>query len=224
MSDLGVFSIIHSSGWFAKLVLLVLLGFSLVSLTIAIDRWRYFRRAQGHMAHFKRIFRGESLVNLSSVVDELHEGPMSRLAGAGMDEYELTFGSAPQANQDVRQAGLDNVRRALVTAAGEELARAEERLGVLATSGSVSPFFGLLGTVWGVMTSFVAMGMQTSASLAVVAPGIAEALITTIAGLAVAIPSVIFYNYFQSRVRWLDGELEAFSGDLVNAFSRELWR
>jgi biopolymer transport protein TolQ len=153
---------------------------------------------------------------------------MSRLAEAGIDEYELSFtareGKPDAGSGQLREAGLENVHRTLKTATQEELSRAENRLSFLATSGSVSPFFGLLGTVWGVMTSFIAMGLQSSASLAVVAPGIAEALITTIAGLAVAIPSVIFYNMFQDRLRRLDDELAAFSGDLVNAFSRELMR
>jgi biopolymer transport protein TolQ len=229
MSDLGVMSIILSSGWFAKLILLILLGFSIVAIAIAIDRWRYFRGARRHMASFRRLFQQGGLVNLTSVMEELDDGPMSRLAEAGIDEYELTFRRANPAaantaaqDDDLRKLGLENVSRTLKIAAGEELSRAEYRLSFLATSGSVSPFFGLLGTVWGVMTAFIAMGLQSSASLAVVAPGIAEALITTIAGLAVAIPSVIFYNVFQARVRWLDDELEAFSGDLVNAFSREL--
>jgi len=227
MSDLGVSSIILSSGWFAKLILLILLGFSLTTVSITIDRWRYFRGARRHVDSFRELFKTGGLVNLSSVVDELDDGPMSRLAEAGIDEYEVTFARRRQVGgatggDEERRIGLANVQRCLNVATDDELARAERRLGFLATSGSVSPFFGLLGTVWGVMTSFVAMGMQSSASLAVVAPGIAEALITTVAGLAVAIPSVIFFNLFQRRMRWLQDELRAFSSDLVNAFSREL--
>jgi biopolymer transport protein TolQ len=235
MSDLGVVSIILSSGWFARFILLILLGFSIVSVAVIIDRWRYFRIANKHIQSFRQLFESGGLVNLTSILDELDEGPMSRLAEAGIDEYELTFQrranpgpavepAADQTEEAARRAGLANVERALETAAGEEITRAERRLVYLATTGAVSPFFGLLGTVWGVMSSFVAMGMQSSASLAVVAPGIAEALITTIFGLGAAIPAVIAYNVFQGRVRGLSDELDAFSRDLMNAFSRELLR
>lgn len=235
MSDLGVASVIISSGWFAKLILLILLGFSIASVTVIIDRWRYFRAADAHMRGFRTLFESRGLVNLSAILEELQDGPMSRLAEAGIDEYELTFRrranpgpaldpTADAAEESLRRAGLENVGRALETAAQEELARAERRLGLLATTGSVSPFFGLLGTVWGVMSAFLAMGLHSSASLAVVAPGIAEALITTIAGLAAAIPAVIAFNYFQGRVRGLGDELEAFARDLLSAFGRELLR
>ena len=235
MTDLGVVSIILSSGWFARVILLILLGFSIISVASIIDRWRYFRAADRHMRSFRQLFESGGLVNLTSILDELQDGPMSRLAEAGVDEYELTFqrranpGAAADATGTVseetaRQVGLENVTRALETASSDEITRAERRLIFLATTGAVSPFFGLLGTVWGVMSAFVAMGMQASASLAVVAPGIAEALITTIFGLAAAIPAVIAYNYFQGRVRALDDELEAFARDLINAFTRELLR
>lgn len=235
MSDLGVMSIILASGWFARVILLILLGFSIASVAIIFDRWRYFRAADRHMRGFRQLFQSGGLINLTSILDELPEGPLSRLAEAGIDEYELTFqrranpGPAMEPVRDasdetLRRAGLENVRRALETASQEEIARAERRLPVLATTGSVSPFFGLLGTVWGVMSAFLAMGMQSSASLAVVAPGIAEALITTIAGLAAAIPAVIAFNAFQGRVRALDDELEAFARDLISAFSREMLR
>ncbi|MGD8397113.1 MAG: MotA/TolQ/ExbB proton channel family protein [Candidatus Eiseniibacteriota bacterium] len=235
MSDLGIVSIILSSGWFARLILLILLGFSIVSIAVIIDRWRYMRAADQHMRSFRGLFGSGGLVNLTSILEELPEGPMSRLAEAAIDEYELSFqrranpGPAIDAPEDASQAararlGLANVERAMESAAADEIGRAEQRLVVLATTGAVSPFFGLLGTVWGVMSAFVAMGMQSSASLAVVAPGIAEALITTIFGLGAAIPAVIAYNVFQGRVRALDDELEAFSRDLQNAFARQVLR
>jgi biopolymer transport protein TolQ len=95
-------------------------------------------------------------------------------------------------------------------AAGEELARLEHHVGFLATAGSVSPFIGLMGTVWGVMSAFISIGAQGSASLVVVAPGIAEALITTVAGLAAAIPAVVGYNHLLARLRVISGDSATF--------------
>ena len=233
MTDLGVVSIILSSGWFARVILLILLGFSIISVASIIDRWRYFRAADRHMRSFRQLFESGGLVNLTSILDELQDGPMSRLAEAGVDEYELTFqrranpGAAADAagavsEETARQVGLENVTRALETASSDEITRAERRLIFLATTGAVSPFFGLLGTVWGVMSAFVAMGMQSSASLTVVAPGIAEALITTIFGLAAAIPAVIAYNKFAHEVGRLSLRMEGFADEFAAILSRQI--
>jgi biopolymer transport protein TolQ len=94
----------------------------------------------------------------------------------------------------------------------------------LATAGNTAPFIGLFGTVWGIMNTFQGIGLSGSASLAIVAPGISEALIATAAGLAVAIPSVIAYNYFTDRIRILESELQSFSSDLLNIMERDIQR
>jgi len=115
---------------------------------------------------------------------------------------------------------LDAVHRAMRRAAALEIARLERYLPFLATTASATPFIGLFGTVWGIMASFHGIGQQGSANLAVVAPGISEALIATAAGLAAAIPAVIAYNYFVNRVKHWATEMEGFTMDLLNLVAR----
>ena len=115
---------------------------------------------------------------------------------------------------------LDSINRAMRRAAGAEVARMERFLPFLATTASSAPFIGLFGTVWGIMTSFQGIGAQGSANLAVVAPGISEALIATAAGLGAAIPAVMGYNFYVNRVKYWASEMDGFSLDLLNAFAR----
>lgn len=110
---------------------------------------------------------------------------------------------------------------ALEREAAQQVEALEQGLPFLATTGTVAPFFGLLGTVWGVMDAFLQIGLRGSGNINVVAPGVAEALITTIAGLAVAIPAVIGYNYFVSQIKEVDDELSHFSSELINLILRE---
>ena len=116
--------------------------------------------------------------------------------------------------------GIDNISRALRRATTSEITRLEKYTTFLATTGSTAPFIGLFGTVWGIMTAFKGIGETGSASLAVVAPGIAEALISTAIGLAAAIPAVMAYNYFVRRIRVLESEMESFSYDYLNIVRR----
>jgi biopolymer transport protein TolQ len=120
-----------------------------------------------------------------------------------------------------RLARMDTLKRALRKARSIELSRLERSLPFLATTGSATPFIGLFGTVWGIMTSFHDIGMRGSASLAVVAPGISEALVATAAGLAVAIPATIFFNFFSGQVAAFDTAMENFSADLLNLVERD---
>jgi biopolymer transport protein TolQ len=115
---------------------------------------------------------------------------------------------------------LDAVDRALLRASGTELAKLEERVGFLATTASIAPFIGLFGTVWGIMTAFQAIGAVGSSNLAVVAPGIASALIATAAGLFAAIPAVYFYNHFTHKVRGFASAMEDFSLEFLNISER----
>jgi len=119
-------------------------------------------------------------------------------------------------------ATMDNLKRAIRKAESQEITEMGKYLPFLATTGSAAPFIGLFGTVWGIMASFHDIGMRGSASLAVVAPGISEALIATAAGLAVAIPAVIFYNYFANKLTYIDGEMQNFSTDFLNLVERDM--
>lgn len=123
---------------------------------------------------------------------------------------------------DMQLATMDNLKRAVRKAESQQLTMLGSSLPFLATTGSAAPFIGLFGTVWGIMASFHDIGQRGSASLAVVAPGISEALIATAAGLAVAIPAVIFYNYFANKIDDVDGEIANFSTDFLNLVERDL--
>lgn len=123
---------------------------------------------------------------------------------------------------DMQLATMDNLKRAIRKAESQQLSILGSNLPFLATTGSAAPFIGLFGTVWGIMASFHDIGQRGSASLAVVAPGISEALIATAAGLAVAIPAVIFYNYFAIKIDDVDCEISHFSTDFLNLVERDL--
>ena len=129
---------------------------------------------------------------------------------------------APAATLSDQLAQMDNLKRAIRKAKSIELGRLERTLPFLATTGSATPFIGLFGTVWGIMNSFHDIGMRGSASLAVVAPGISEALVATAAGLAVAIPAVIFYNFFANRINDFDIDMDNFSTDFLNLIERDI--
>ena len=121
-------------------------------------------------------------------------------------------------------AGTDNVKRALRRAITTETTQMTQMVPFLATTGNTTPFIGLFGTVWGIMNSFHGIGLRGSANLAVVAPGISEALIATAAGLAVAIPAVIAFNYFMQKIRIIESELQSFSADFLNIIERDVLR
>jgi biopolymer transport protein TolQ len=230
-----VASLVLQAGPVAKAVLVILFIFSVISWTVIIDRWRYFRQAARHVQRFRDLFASSGLVNLNAVLQQLRGGPLSRIAEAGMEEYELSFqrranpGPAlePIVNtgeESKRRALLENVERTLITTIEEEVSLAERRLPFLATTAAVGPLLGLFGTVWGIMGSFMAIGARGSANIQAVAPGIAEALIVTACGLAAAIPAAVAFNHYHGRVRSLEEELGAFSRELLSAFARQAMR
>lgn len=126
--------------------------------------------------------------------------------------------------QEVQTVWLDNMERALRSAINGEVQRLEKSLSLLATTGNSAPFIGLFGTVWGIMIAFQGIGLKGSATLAVVAPGISEALIATAAGLAAAIPAVVAYNHFTNKVRNLETEMTNFANDFLNIVRRDFFR
>ena len=237
-SEISILNLILDSGAVAKTVIVVLLMFSIVTWAIMAERWRYFRRAQAQSVEFLAFFRSER--NYNQVYTAASKWPYSPAAAVYREVYEkhapafpLPAGGADHAGQTggADQAGhagqadrpmevdldlVETVYRDLRLAAHRELARFEQRLPLLATAGSVCPFLGLFGTVWGVMTAFLDISTQGSTNIVVVAPGIAEALITTIAGLAVAIPAMVAYNYFVQRSRELGLELEDLATGVMN--------
>src|SRR5262245_22491757 len=206
----SIWGLVLQAGPFAKAVLVVLLVMSVVSWGAIWNRMRLYRRVekadQNFLASFRRLPRNADV----RLVCEQH--PNSLLARVAM----VGNRSLEQAGDRHGSAHYERVQRAMDRAANEEIARLERHVGFLATTGSVSPFIGLMGTVWGVMTSFLNIGAQGSASLVVVAPGIAEALIATIAGLAAAIPAVVGYNHLLGRLRVFQNATGQFSTEFVD--------
>ena len=245
-SEISILNLILDSGAVAKTVIVVLLMFSIVTWAIMAERWRYFRRAQAQSGEFLAFFRSErNYRQVYATASKLPFSPAAAVYREVYEKYAPAFplpaaaavqtaaaavqtaaaavqaDSADRADQagrtkEVDQDLVESVYRDLRLAAHRELARFEQRLPLLATAGSVCPFLGLFGTVWGVMTAFLDISTQGSTNIVVVAPGIAEALITTIAGLAVAIPAMVAYNYFVQRSRVLGLELEDLATAVLN--------
>jgi len=215
-----VLELIWNAGPVVKLVLLILAYFSVVSWTIIFYKSLVVKRAIRDSDAFLEAFWNKK--RLDAVAQDLKLYPDSPLTSLFREGYqELMKVQRLQHGSEVQSftAGLsaaDNVSRALRRASTQETYRLEKYLTFLATTGSTAPFIGLFGTVWGIMDSFHGIGKMGSASLAVVAPGISEALIATAIGLMAAIPAVVAYNHFLNKVNILIGEMDNFSQEFLN--------
>ena len=212
------------TGWVAKVVLVILIIFSLASWSVILGKWRELGAARRATDRFLKVFREVSRLNeAAATASKYRASPLAAMFQAGYGELEAQVRSVRgDANPDVtlKLKSMVSIERALDRAMGAELERLQRALPMLATTASVAPFIGLFGTVWGIMNSFISIGAQKNASLDVVAPGIAEALIATAIGLVAAIPAVMAYNYFVRRISVLSSEMENFSSDLLNIVRR----
>ena len=212
-SGLDVWSLVLDAGPMAKLVLAVLLVFSIASWGIIAERYRRFRRAEHTSRRFlERFERGGGLAAIQDDTRALTGSPVADIFRAGFREISLN----PPPADGFDSLGLEAVHRVLRKSASVQLGDLERSLGFLATTASATPFIGLFGTVWGIMNAFRGIGVAGTASLASYAPGIAEALVATAAGLAAAIPAVIGYNHFLGRLRGMDLLIEEFVADLIH--------
>ncbi|OQX18744.1 MAG: protein TolQ [Desulfobacteraceae bacterium IS3] len=232
LGEIDIINMIRNAGLMVQLVLLLLLFFSITSWTIIFIKYRYIRRAYRESAFFTDIFwESRDLSVAFKEAKDLNGSPIARIFRIGYVELKkLTeagnIGPQNAAGNPVklsgRFTGIENVKRSLNRAINTEVTRMMQMVPFLATTGNTTPFIGLFGTVWGIMDSFHGIGMRGSASLAVVAPGISEALVATAAGLAVAIPAVIAFNYFMQKVKVIESELESFSADFLNIIERDI--
>jgi biopolymer transport protein TolQ len=205
-------SLIESSGLVAKLVLLILLIFSVLSWAIIFAKWSLFRRARVQSNRFVRACRkAQRMQDISAVADQFKPSPLVAVFEGAYEELRK------QASTPLR---MPAVQRATQIASSEELTRLESRLPWLATTGAVTPFIGLFGTVWGIIDAFHGLGTAGAATLRAVAPGISEALITTAGGLFAAIPAVIAYNMFIQHIREFGARMDDFSLELMNEIER----
>lgn len=224
-----VLSLVARSGPVAKVVLALLLVFSVLSWAIVLLKWLEFARARKQTASFLEVFRRSAKFSeVQAVCRTLTQSPLVSLFQAGYAEINAQLRGQPAADETrppTTQArptlrSLDSVDRALLRAASGEVTRLERRVPFLATTASITPFIGLFGTVWGIMTSFQSIAATGATNLSVVAPGIAEALIATAAGLFAAIPAVYFFNRFTHQVKLLATEMDDFSLEFLNICGR----
>lgn len=204
----------------ARLVLLVLLGFSILSWAIIFRKFRTFRVAQRESLEFLKVFRqSKKLSEIRAFCRTLKESPLPEVFQSGYREIESQATMTENPGKP-RIRSMEAVRRALQIGASSELGRLEQWLVWLATTGGVTPFVGLFGTVWGIIDAFHGLATSGTASLHSVAPGIAEALITTAAGLFAAIPAVIAYNIFLQRIKEFGAQMDDFALEFLNMTER----
>jgi biopolymer transport protein TolQ len=205
-------ALVAQSGPFAKVILGLLLVMSVYSWAVIWNRMRLYARVEKADKRFLGAFRRvRQNADFRLVCEQHPDSLLARVALSGQKTLEQypADGGAIAIRGEVLQRAMDR-------SASEETALLERHVGFLATTGSVSPFIGLMGTVWGVMTAFLNIGAQGSASLVVVAPGIAEALIATVAGLAAAIPAVVGYNHLLGRLRDLTNATGQFTNEFLD--------
>ncbi len=218
-SDLSVFALFWQAHWIVKAVMLGLLVASVWVWAIVVDKTILFTRTRKAMDRFEQAFwSGQSLEELYRSLVSKPNHSMAALFVAAMREWKRSF------EGQVRSfAGLQmRVEKVMEVTIAREVERLERRLLVLATVGSAGPFIGLFGTVWGIMTSFQSIAASKNTSLAVVAPGIAEALFATAIGLVAAIPATIFYNKFSSEVNRQAQRREGFADEFAAILSRQI--
>jgi biopolymer transport protein TolQ len=218
-SDLSLFGLFWQAHWIVKGVMLGLLISSVWVWAIVIDKVLLFTRSNRAMNRFEQAFwSGQSLEELYRSLSSKPTHSMAALFVAAMREWKRSF-----EGQSRSFAGLQmRIEKVMDVTIAREIERLERRLLVLATVGSAGPFIGLFGTVWGIMTSFQSIAASKNTSLAVVAPGIAEALFATAIGLIAAIPATIFYNKFITEVNRQAQRLEGFADEFSSILSRQI--
>ncbi|MCB9025691.1 MAG: protein TolQ [Bdellovibrionaceae bacterium] len=210
-----------------QLTLLILIIMSVVSWAIAITKHKQFNEITEADAKFEHLFwRANSLDDIYAALEEFKLSSMAKVFKlAYLELRKLADSSGDNSEEQIPALkGIDNLERALRKASDSEISKLESRLSFLATTGSTGPFIGLFGTVWGIMGAFQKIGATGMASLAVVAPGISEALIATAIGLVAAIPATIFYNHYVSKIRKVDLALNNFSADFLNIAKRNFFK
>jgi len=224
-----IIQMIAHAGMMVKFVLLLLFFLSLFSWTIIFMKLRLFKKLTDENDKFMELFTSSREIQKVYVESKAFTfSPLAKSFRAGYAEFNRskTLQTNPGENkaQQSVPAIMENIQRVVKKVRSSQTSLLEKGLTFLATTGNASPFIGLFGTVWGIMTSFRSIGMKGSATLAVVAPGIAEALIATAAGLAAAIPAVVAFNYFSRRVRSFQVEIGNFNADLIGVLERGLMR
>ncbi len=227
-----IIQLVLHSGPMVRFVLFLLLAFSVGTWAIIFTKYRTLKKAQKESVFFlDLLWKNANLSDAFTASKKLRYSPVSKVFRVAYVEFRKLAPTQSAAEDDQNrqalrshhsQTAIDSVQRSLRRAINVELAGLNKALPFLATTGNTAPFIGLFGTVWGIMNAFRGIGLRGSATLAVVAPGISEALIATAAGLAAAIPAVVAYNYFSNRLGMLETEMNNFSSDFLNLIERRL--
>jgi biopolymer transport protein TolQ len=231
LSGVGIFGRVSGSSFIAQIVLLILVLLSIGSWSIFLYKWWTFRRIRRRSAQFLDVFRrSNKFSEVQAVCRSLDDSP---LVGLFLSGYAELTAQLRQVSPDVANGpnprtpatrpilkSLPAVDRALLRASVVEVNKLERRVSFLATTASIAPFIGLFGTVWGIMNAFQGIGQTGSTSIAAVGPGIADALVATAAGLAAAIPAVLFYNHLTQRAKLFASDMDDFSMEFLNIVER----
>ena len=221
VTDFSFFGLFMEADWVVKSVMIILVIFSIWSWVIAIDKGIQFRMLGRRADLFEETFwSGRTLDELNAGLGKEARDPMARVFVAAMREYRESQGTTRSSGEVL--GNRDRIDRVMNLVVNRELAKAEKGLTVLAIVASASVFIGLFGTVWGIMNAFRAIAASQNTNLAVVAPGIAEALFATALGLIAAIPALIFYNLYGARLEQYAGRLEGYAGELSAILSRKI--
>ncbi len=223
-NDLSIVALITEADIIVQFVLLTLVGMSIACWVIILAKQSVIRKASHQSADFMEVFWGaRRLDHVYEQADEFDCCPVAQVFKAGYVELHKLSSSAQQQGGGINAIDMtssDNLQRSLRRARNHEMTGLERLIPFLATTGSTAPFIGLFGTVWGILRAFQRIGATGNASIQTVGPDIAHALIATAVGLAAAIPAVMAYNYFVSRLRVISGELDNFSADFLNIVKR----
>jgi biopolymer transport protein TolQ len=216
-TSLSLLDLLSHAGPMGKFILFSLLAISVLCWTVVFTKWTLLRKTTNDNHRFLQFFwQSKSMDDIYIRIDQYTGSTVAAVFKSGMKELRKLNGVSSTSST----LELENIQRALQRSSNEETANLEKHVTWLATTASAAPFIGLFGTVWGIMTSFQGIGASGSANLAVVAPGISEALIATAAGIGAAIPAAIFYNYFLNQIKRIAIDMDGFQQDFLNIIRR----
>jgi len=211
-----IVDLVLQTGAVAKTALLLLLAFSVISWAVILSKWRLIHRARTQSGRFVRAFRkAQRMQDVASVADQFRPSPLVGVFKGAVDELKRQMGMTGGVHN------LGAIQRSMQIASSEEITRFERNVPWLAITGAVTPFVGLFGTVWGIIDAFHGLGTAGAATLRAVAPGVSEALVTTAAGLAAAIPAVIAYNLINASIREFASRNDDFALEMLNLVERQ---
>ena len=223
----GIVGLFMESGWMGKVVMAILLCFSIISWAMILLKYQYLRKAEKESLAFLQVFRRtKNADELLASANQMKFSPVATLFLEGHKEVESVIKSSPDGKVSEADRALisEEIERSLQITTQDEIGYMERYLAFLGTTGTVGPLLGLFGTVWGIMDAFYGIGLKGSGDIGALAPGLAEALINTTGGLFVAIPAVVAYNYFSEKIKDMATRMDSFSIEFMSFVSRTYLR